>query len=1256
MNTWIWSRSDLIQLSRHKAPLVRRWACERLRTLYGKPSDEVLERLLRDRDREVLLEVLRYMETYPEPKLKDTVLRLYETKTGSIAGRCALLLGLFKDDRLISTYENKTRGKEVDFDEMSWTLDSMGKLGTDQAKDLLKKILSEITEDNDPFLIPSVIHALLEAKEDFSVLLEEYARFYQKWGMEILYPFSSVCGSWHSLKDLKGEGKKKLWRESLAPAVADSLKYLENKGFTPLAKDLRQAFSKKDYRQVMAIAWQWTEKALDEKGERAREQLLIPSDSPPLVNYQVLKAFKEYLGKGPEDSFKGIATAALIILSAFIEFRNLLGLRVEKMDPQSMFPVLFEDRDALNIDDLLMERILAQNDRQTIFDHCIRQLQDHPNSYGTERAFKLLGGLRDPKAIPSLLDFLKRKGNDSAIDQCIQAMVQMGSPLVDYLEKNFDQLNPDQLFEILFALKDIPEEKTADLILLHWDKLWSIGKEPLLYALEGVASKRFIEPLRKELREGEELEEEVFYLLCHLHGVNDILLPQIEKNLAEKKKQLEKTSESMQKNGSAALRQNTAKVELRCRRCGKSYHYKVGNIYILRGEEEKPKIGDKIICKNCKAINQYEITNSGHLAITSQLILTTALVEEGQLKPGEGPIQFAQAGLMDGRRMSMDKMLEYYQKEIQKSPEDPSLKVGYGNVLIKAGMEDEAVRQYQEALRLDPLAVEAYASLGEFESDKGNPSGAYEYFRKAAERIHTGHYYRTKEIDQLKEAVILNRDHFAEVLGKTSEWVSGPPSPGIIKREKVGRNAPCPCGSGKKYKKCCLPKEEAERQEKTSATPKELELRDRLLSFSGEEKYKKDFEKAYSLYWRRPFRKPLVLDENKEEKFGLFLDWFIHDFKLGNGSTLIEEFYRAPEEKFSTEERSLLRYEMDSYCSIYEVLSVTPEVGMRLKDLLTEEELDVLEVRGTRTVAKWDVVFARVIRMGLTNKFSGIITLIPRIEKEAMLYSIRKTWEKFKGATGKEEWSSFAKLNAQLIHHILEDQPRVEPVFITEEHHRIVSAKAVFEVKNFATICYRLQQEFDFTLDEEEEGKKLQWSWLKRGKSKDWEAGESGEHSIILKSEMIQGKGELTWVSLGTVTLTPKKLELWCISKERLDRGKKRLKEVLGDDIQHQRDYYEDMLRKAREMPGRASSPEEETLQEKFLPLYSKKMSEWGTRWVDEKIPALDGKTPREALRTPEGKKKVEELLKDFENMEERKKRDGEPYIDIDVLRQMLNI
>ena len=36
--------------------------------------------------------------------------------------------------------------------------------------------------------------------------------------------------------------------------------------------------------------------------------------------------------------------------------------------------------------------------------------------------------------------------------------------------------------------------------------------------------------------------------------------------------------------------------------------------------------------------------------------------------------------------------------------------------------------------------------------------------------------------------------------------------------EKVGRNDPCPCGSGKKYKKCCMAKE----QKKRSFTAKVL--------------------------------------------------------------------------------------------------------------------------------------------------------------------------------------------------------------------------------------------------------------------------------------------------------------------------------------------------------------------------------------------------------------------------------------------------
>ena len=39
------------------------------------------------------------------------------------------------------------------------------------------------------------------------------------------------------------------------------------------------------------------------------------------------------------------------------------------------------------------------------------------------------------------------------------------------------------------------------------------------------------------------------------------------------------------------------------------------------------------------------------------------------------------------------------------------------------------------------------------------------------------------------------------------DWLGlPPPDQPFRNQDKVGRNEPCPCGSGKKYKKCCLNK------------------------------------------------------------------------------------------------------------------------------------------------------------------------------------------------------------------------------------------------------------------------------------------------------------------------------------------------------------------------------------------------------------------------------------------------------------------
>jgi uncharacterized protein YecA (UPF0149 family) len=39
------------------------------------------------------------------------------------------------------------------------------------------------------------------------------------------------------------------------------------------------------------------------------------------------------------------------------------------------------------------------------------------------------------------------------------------------------------------------------------------------------------------------------------------------------------------------------------------------------------------------------------------------------------------------------------------------------------------------------------------------------------------------------------------IASQVAEHGGAPGEP--VRSEKIGRNAPCPCGSGKKYKKCC---------------------------------------------------------------------------------------------------------------------------------------------------------------------------------------------------------------------------------------------------------------------------------------------------------------------------------------------------------------------------------------------------------------------------------------------------------------------
>src|SRR6266536_4250555 len=106
---------------------------------------------------------------------------------------------------------------------------------------------------------------------------------------------------------------------------------------------------------------------------------------------------------------------------------------------------------------------------------------------------------------------------------------------------------------------------------------------------------------------------------------------------------------------------------------------------------------------------------------------------------------------------------------------------------------------------------------------------------------------------------------------------------------KIGRNDPCPCGSGKKYKQCHLPIEEA-------AAAEQLRLRrsvDILLPkiINAAQAQVGAIPAAFDRFWDSKYTPEQLeeLDDLEGRGGERFLTWFAFDYPLDDGRTLVEQ-------------------------------------------------------------------------------------------------------------------------------------------------------------------------------------------------------------------------------------------------------------------------------------------------------------------------------------------------------------------------------
>jgi len=191
----------------------------------------------------------------------------------------------------------------------------------------------------------------------------------------------------------------------------------------------------------------------------------------------------------------------------------------------------------------------------------------------------------------------------------------------------------------------------------------------------------------------------------------------------------------------------------------------------------------------------------------------------------------------------------------------------------------------------------------------------------------------------------------------------------------ISRNAPCPCGSGKKYKKCCLRKDaEVEREDRSrgQAAGIALDWLDLHYEKAMDEIVRQDFLGVFD---------EKSLAEMPEEMVEMAImnarEYALCEGRIEKGEDSVlalDQVLGADGPSMGAGQREFLQGMREASLSLYEVVGVQRDQGLELKDLLDEssEPRQVVDREASRVFEGGERFGARLVP-GRPWELSGAI-------------------------------------------------------------------------------------------------------------------------------------------------------------------------------------------------------------------------------------------------------------------------------------------
>ena len=422
---------------------------------------------------------------------------------------------------------------------------------------------------------------------------------------------------------------------------------------------------------------------------------------------------------------------------------------------------------------------------------------------------------------------------------------------------------------------------------------------------------------------------------------------------------------------------------------------------------------------------------------------------------------------------------------------------------------------------------------------------------------------------------------------------------------RVGRNEPCPCGSGKKFKRCCALVE-------TTTKRNDLHDLDNRLALAMLRWGKQRFPT-----WKSRDEYPGTLDHGDGVELALAGPWMLYEQHV-EGRPIVTWFYEELAATLTARERGWLEAQQRASISIWEVLCVERDRGIQLRDLFTNDERFVHEVLGSRSLGVRDAVLGRVVDCENTSVFCGMYprSLAPRSAAE-VVGEVRAELRARRGAISRDRLRepSVSSLLIEVWEDELEafDSRPVPKLMNTDGDELLLTVDRFDLVGTRAEVIARVSR-------------------LEHAQSPD---ADGGAMVIGFVREGNAMNKAMPSTLLGRVRVHDARLTLETTSIKRADALRSQIETACAGLVRYRvRDHSdpEVLLERARNAPSRPPPPKLEgagaIIQEYKAKHYAS--------WLDSPIPALAGKTPRQAAKSARLRRELDLLLREIENSEGR--------------------